>query len=34
MVDRDEITRRKKGMWRWHELLPVLQEENQIFLGE
>jgi threonine synthase len=33
-VDRDEITRRKKGMWRWHELLPVLQEENQIFLGE
>ncbi len=21
-------------MWRWHELLPVLDEENQIFLGE
>jgi len=21
-------------MWRWHELLPVLNEENQIFLGE
>jgi threonine synthase len=33
-VDRDEISRRKKGMWRWHELLPVLQEQNQIFLGE
>jgi threonine synthase len=33
-VDRDEITRRKKGMWRWHELLPVLSEENQVFLGE
>lgn len=33
-VDRDEVTRRKKGMWRWHELLPVLYEENQIFLGE
>jgi len=33
-VDRDEITRRKKGMWRWHELLPVLNTENQIFLGE
>jgi threonine synthase len=33
-VDRDEITRRKKGMWRWHELLPVIQKENQIFLGE
>jgi len=33
-VDRDEITRRKKGMWRWRELLPVLEEENQVFLGE
>ena len=33
-VDRDEIIRRKKGMWRWHELLPVLNIENQIFLGE
>lgn len=33
-MDRDEITRRKKGMWRWHELLPVLDEQNQIFLGE
>lgn len=33
-VDRDEITQRKKGMWRWHELLPVLRKENQIFLGE
>jgi threonine synthase len=33
-MDRDEITRRKKGMWRWHELLPILKKENQIFLGE
>ena len=33
-VDRDEITHRKKGMWRWSELLPVLKAENQIFLGE
>ena len=33
-LDRDELSWRKKGMWRWHELLPVLQEENQIFLGE
>jgi len=33
-VDRDAITRRKKGMWRWHELLPVIHVENQIFLGE
>jgi threonine synthase len=33
-VDRDEISRRRKGMWRWQELLPVLEGENQIFLGE
>jgi len=33
-VDRDEISRRQKGMWRWSELLPVLHTENQIFLGE
>src|SRR6266498_2277693 len=33
-VDRDEISHRKKGMWRWHELLPVLNPENQVFLGE
>ena len=33
-VDRDEISYRKKGMWRWHELLPVLHDENQISLGE
>jgi threonine synthase len=33
-VDRDEIAHRRKGMWRWSELLPVLNQENQIFLGE
>ena len=33
-VDRDAITHRKRGMWRWQELLPVLNVENQIFLGE
>jgi threonine synthase len=33
-VDRDEISHRSRGMWRWHELLPVLNPENQIFLGE
>ena len=33
-VDRAEITHRNKGMWRWHELLPILDEKNQIFLGE
>ncbi len=33
-VDRDEISHRSKGMWRWAELLPVLNPENQVFLGE
>src|SRR5688572_19175994 len=33
-VDRDLVSQRPKGMWRWHELLPVLNEENQISLGE
>ena len=33
-IDRDEISKRKKGMWRWQEFLPVLQLENQITLGE
>lgn len=33
-VDRDEISRRQRGMWRWQELLPVLYKQNQIFLGE
>ena len=33
-VDREEVTHRKKGMWRWQELLPVLHKKNQIFLGE
>ena len=32
-VDRDEITRRTRGRWRWEEFLPVLHRENQIFLG-
>ncbi|MGC1376094.1 MAG: threonine synthase [Anaerolineales bacterium] len=33
-VDRDQIIRRPKGMWRWHEFLPVLSAENQVSLGE
>jgi threonine synthase len=33
-VNRDEISRRQKGMWRWHEVLPVPNPENQISLGE
>jgi threonine synthase len=33
-LDRDEITHRKPGMWRWKELLPVIYPENFIHLGE
>ncbi len=33
-VDRDRISRRPKGMWRWGELLPVRSAENVITLGE
>lgn len=33
-VDREEFSRRRKGMWRWHELLPIMNEENVVFLGE
>jgi threonine synthase len=33
-VDRDSIRSRPSGMWRWHELLPVLDPENFVFLGE
>ena len=33
-VDRDAIRHRSIGMWRWHELLPVMNPENFVFLGE
>ena len=33
-TDRDEISRRRRGMWRWHELLPIKDPENIVFLGE
>jgi threonine synthase len=33
-VDRDEIFQRPKGMWRWHEILPVYDPKNCVFLGE
>lgn len=33
-TDRDEVCRRHKGMWRWHEVLPILDERNQVTLGE
>jgi threonine synthase len=33
-LDRDEIRYRQAGMWRWHELLPVFDPGNFVFLGE
>lgn len=33
-VDRDRISTRPRGMWRWHELLPVRDPENRVTLGE
>lgn len=33
-VDRDKIHNRLKGMWRWHEILPVLEARNMVTLGE
>ncbi len=34
LLDRDEVHRRLKGMWRWHELLPVCDPQNMVTLGE
>ena len=33
-LDRDSVSHRPKGMWRWAELLPVSDQENIISLGE
>jgi threonine synthase len=33
-VDRDEIARRPRGMWRWRELLPVIDPRFITTLGE
>jgi len=33
-LDRDRICHRKKGMWRWMELLPVNDAQNIVSLGE
>jgi threonine synthase len=33
-LDRDELSKRNKGMWRWHELLPVREQQNMVTLGE
>jgi threonine synthase len=34
VLDRDEFRTRPAGMWRWHEILPVHEAKNRIFLGE
>ncbi len=33
-VDRDQIARRPRGMWRWRELLPVTDPGQVVSLGE
>lgn len=33
-LDRDSLERRDRGMWRWHELLPVLDPAHRLSLGE
>jgi threonine synthase len=33
-LDRDSFRERPRGMWRWHELLPLQSEENIVSLGE
>ena len=33
-MDRDELSQRLPGMWRWKELLPVYDRDHIIYLGE
>lgn len=33
-MDREELHKRLKGMWRWHELLPIREPQNMVSLGE
>jgi threonine synthase len=33
-LDKDSIRQRPRGMWRWKELLPVINHINRIYLGE
>jgi threonine synthase len=33
-IDRDKIHTQPRGMWRWHELLPVRELSNVVSLGE
>jgi threonine synthase len=34
VLDRDLFQSRPSGMWRWHELLPVHETQNMLYLGE
>lgn len=34
VLEREEISSRPRGMWRWHELLPVSSLSNIVSLGE
>lgn len=34
VLDREEIRQRQRGMWRWHELLPVIDHKYRVTLGE
>ena len=34
MIDKDAIHRRPRGLWRWAELLPVMDERFRLRLGE
>ena len=33
-LQREQFSIRPRGMWRWHELLPVVHPGNQVSLGE
>src|SRR5262245_14563456 len=33
-LDREALSRRPRGMWRWRELLPVRDQANEVSLGE
>ncbi len=34
VLDRDALRARPRGMWRWHELLPVFDPQSIVTLGE
>jgi threonine synthase len=33
-LDRDDVAGRPRSIWRWHEMMPVLDPENVVSLGE